>query len=105
LGRYGDPLDINGHLKWIKNISSMLKKGGTFYFSVPIWPQRIEFNAHRVFSLQYLTKIIKDIYMINSFSYVNDQGELHKNIELTEDLIKNNCNCWYGCGIFELQKL
>ncbi len=32
----------------------MLKKEGKFYFSVPIGEQRIEFNAHRVFSVKYL---------------------------------------------------
>src|ERR1035437_7492705 len=36
LGRYGDPIDYNGHIKAIENITAMLKTGGTFYFSVPI---------------------------------------------------------------------
>jgi SAM-dependent methyltransferase len=67
LGRYGDKLDIDGHLKGLQSIYVMLRKWGTFYFSVPIWPQRIEFNGHRVFSLRYLLDIYKDIYILKIF--------------------------------------
>ena len=62
----------------------MLKRNGKFYFSVPIGSQRIEFNAHRVFSLKYLMDLFKSNFYINSFSYVDDRGDLYKNIELSE---------------------
>ena len=104
LGRYGDPVDYYGHLKAIKNITSILKKGGFFYFSVPIGPQRIEFNAHRVFSMDYLIKILSQDFEIKSFSYVNDSGDFFKDVELTEKSVSSNYNCSYGCGIFTLQK-
>ena len=104
LGRYGDTIDYNGHLKGIENITHILKKGGTFYFSVPIGLQRVEFNAHRVFSIEYLISILSPDYIIKSFSYVNDMGDLFENAELTEQSIKSNFFCWYGCGIFILEK-
>jgi len=104
LGRYGDPIDYNGHIKAIKNISQILQPNGTFYFSVPIGPQRIEFNAHRVFSVEYLLTILKECFSIKSFSYVNDKGNLIENPMQTQDNIKNNFFCHYGCGIFELKK-
>jgi SAM-dependent methyltransferase len=104
LGRYSDPIDYNGHLKGIENITYILKKGGTFYFSVPIGPLRVEFNAHRVFSLEYLIRILSPNYTIQSFSYVNDLGDLIENVELTEQSIHSNFSCWYGCGIFTLIK-
>jgi SAM-dependent methyltransferase len=104
LGRYGDPIDYWGYLKAIQNITMMLKQGGTFYFSVPIGPQRIEFNAHRVFSLAYLRNLFSQEYDISSFSYVNDAGEFHEDIHLTDEMIAHNCHCNYGCGIFILRK-
>jgi len=104
LGRYGDSIDYFGHLKGIENITQILKKGGTFYFSVPIGPLRVEFNAHRVFSLEYLIRILSPNYNIQSFSYVNDRGDLFENAELTEQSIQSNFSCWYGCGIFTLVK-
>jgi hypothetical protein len=105
LGRYGDPVDIDGHIKAIHNIHLMLQPGGLFYFSVPIGKQRIEFNAHRVFCINYLMRIFKNRFKIVSFSYVDDNGDLFENVELNDDRITNNFNCSYGCGIFELIKI
>ena len=104
LGRYGDPVDYMGYLKGIENITKILKRGGIFYFSVPIGSQRIEFNEQRVFSVEYLIKILSPDYIIKSFSYITDKGDFVENAELTEKSIKSNFSCWYGCGIFTLIK-
>lgn len=68
LGRYGDPIDYFGYLKAIDNIKRILQPGGKFYFSVPIGSQRIEFNAHRVFSVRYLIDLFSENFILNSFS-------------------------------------
>lgn len=104
LGRYGDPIDYNGHLKAIDNISRILIPGGIFYFSVPIGPQLIEFNTHRVFSVQYLINTLSYKFIIRSFSYVNDDGAFFEDIQLTEDKVNTNFDCFYGCGIFTCVK-
>lgn len=105
LGRYGDPLDYYGYLKGLASMTRILKTGGRFYFSVPIGEQRIEFNAHRVFSVSYLIKILSADYKIESFSFVNDKGDFIKNSDLDPVLAENSFGCNYGCGIFELIKL
>ncbi|PKN73701.1 MAG: hypothetical protein CVU52_07065 [Deltaproteobacteria bacterium HGW-Deltaproteobacteria-10] len=104
LGRYGDEINHDGYLIGWENIYKTLKKCGKLYFSVPIGPQRIEFNAHRVFSVGYLLDLIGDKYNIDSFSYVDDMGDLHSNVSLEKSCIDNNFSCNYGCGIFELTK-
>jgi hypothetical protein len=104
LGRYGDTIDINGHLKAIHNLHLMLKPNGKFYFSVPIGKQRIEFNAHRVFSINYLLQNLDDKFKVESFHYVDDKGDLFENASLSKEFIDSNFNCNYGCGIFELIK-
>jgi hypothetical protein len=104
LGRYGDPIDPDGHLKGLDNMYKMLQKEGTFYFATPIGSQRIEFNAHRVFSVKYLLEQFEPRYIVKHFSYVDDQGELFENVELTKEMIDTNCCCNYGCGIFEMIK-
>ena len=104
LGRYGDPIDYNGHLKAIKNITKILRSSGVFYFSVPIGKQRIEFNAHRVFSIGYLLEIFKQNYTLISFSYVDDNGVFFRDISLNAENIKTNLGCSFGCGIFEWEK-
>lgn len=100
LGRYGDPIDYFGHLKAIQNIAKIIKPGGTFYFSTPIGPQRIEFNAHRVFDVKYLLTILSDHFSISTFSYVNDAGDFFEDVPLTDEDIHRNYGCVYGCGIF-----
>lgn len=105
LGRYGDKLDFEGYLKGLDNIYQILKKTGHFYFSVPIGKQRIEFNAHRVFSINYLLELLENKYTIINFSYVDDKGDLFENISLEDPKEKeDNYGCFYGCGIFDLVK-
>lgn len=105
LGRYGDPVDYFGHLKALDNIYKIIKKGGTFYFSTPIGKQSIQFNAHRIFSTEYIFDLFKDRYQIKNFSYIDDNGDLVKNVEITEEKIKNNFDCRHGCAIFEMSKI
>lgn len=105
LGRYGDPVDYDGYLFGLNNFHKILKKYGKFYFSVPIGPQRIEFNAHRVFSVSYLLECFAGRYHIDQFSFVDDKGDLHENIPISDAGAKNNFGCIYGCGIFEMTKL
>jgi hypothetical protein len=105
LGRYGDNIDYYGYLKGLDNIYKLLKPKGKFYFSVPIGKQRIEYDAHRIFSVSYLLELFKGKYNIDNFSYVDDNGDLYTNEILNSDNIDNNFGCQYGCGIFELTKL
>ncbi|SOE23311.1 protein of unknown function, DUF268 [Spirosomataceae bacterium TFI 002] len=105
LGRYGDPIDIDGHLKGLESMYKMIKPGGLFYFSTQIGPQKVAFNAHRIFSMQTLLNIFKDKYEVLTFSYINDSDKLIIDAELTEEGIRTNYGCKMGCGIFILKKI
>ncbi|WP_460595491.1 DUF268 domain-containing protein [Geomonas sp. Red276] len=105
LGRYGDPINYNGYLDGINNMGQALKRGGKFYFSVPMGPLRVEFNAHRVFSLRFLLDLFAPNYRVDRFNYVDDRGLLHENVTLTDAVIADNCGCRCGCAIFEMTKL
>lgn len=105
LGRYGDSVNLNGHLLGLDNLQRALKPGGTLYLSTPIGPQRIEFNAHRVFAVAYLLECFTDRFRVDRFSFVDDRGHLHENVPMDEKEIQRNFGCTYGCGIFELIRL
>jgi SAM-dependent methyltransferase len=96
LGRYGDSLDPAGYLTGLKNLTQILKPGGTLYLSVPIGMQRIEFDGHRVFDAAYIVELLSPGYTMRSFSFVDDRGSLHKNVP-----VEQANDCIYGCGIFE----
>lgn len=104
LGRYGDNLDIEGYKKGALNLQRLLRGDGKLYFSTPIGSkERTEFNAHRIFNISTILELFKNLTLI-SFSYVDDQGILHKNIPLKKIDTKKNYNLNFGCGIFEFRK-
>lgn len=104
LGRYGDTLNVYGHVLALKKITDLLESKGTLYLSVPIGEPRIEFNAHRIFSLNEIMILVNNAYELISFSYVDDLGLLCKNYQLTPIDYINNLNCKYGLGILVLRK-
>jgi hypothetical protein len=104
LGRYGDRIDLFGHVKGFKCLSEVLKPGGVLYFSVPIGPQRVDFNACRVFGIQTILDLAQDGFELTTFSFVDDEGAFHEDVRLTAEMIKSNGGCDYGCGIFEFRK-
>ena len=104
LGRYGDPLNPLGYIDGFKNIAKLLKPEGTFYLSLPIGKQRIEFHSQRVFNPNTILKLIKENnFILESFHYIDDDGELHRNY-VVGNHEKINLNCKQGCGIFILKK-
>jgi SAM-dependent methyltransferase len=104
LGRYGDRLMIDGHMKGFERLWSILKPGGILYLSVPIGPQRIDFNAHRVFAVQTILNMARDKYDLLNFSFVDDLGDLHENVDVSTEAVEKSFDCRYGCGIFEFRK-
>ena len=48
LGRYGDPLLKDGHVRGLINLSKCVSVGGHFYVSFPIGKPAVEFNAQRI---------------------------------------------------------
>ena len=105
LGRYGDPVDYDGYRTAWEHLTSMVTAGGFFYFSVPIGSQRIEFDAHRVFSVPFLMEtMIEPSFSVASFAFVDDAGEIHFDEDPRSPAAAVSFGCRYGCGIFELIK-
>lgn len=102
LGRYGDPIDIHGHLKGFQNIVDMVKPKGRLYISFPIADQdEVHFNAHRIFAP---TSILNwpgvERLTLARFDYVGDDGALHKD----QDPTNMPGGLKFGCGIYSFVK-
>ena len=65
LGRYGDQIDVDGHIKGLINISRMVADGGFLYISFPIGKVRIEFNAQRVLAPAWPIPILENFELID----------------------------------------
>ncbi|NOT97675.1 MAG: DUF268 domain-containing protein [Sideroxydans sp.] len=104
LGRYGDPLNPNGHVIGFNNILKMLKPNGLLYISFPIaYRNEVHFNEQRVFHPQDILSWTNSSSHIEleRFDYVDDSGNLIKNANahtISADLV-------YGCGIYTFRKL
>ncbi|MEL6330863.1 MAG: DUF268 domain-containing protein [Planctomycetota bacterium] len=106
LGRYGDPINYDGWRDGWNNLLRMLRPGGTFYFAVPIGRrQRIEFDAHRIFSLPFiLDDMIADRLSVRAFAYIDDASEIHHDADPFGPEARNTFGLNLGCGVFELEK-
>ena len=104
LGRYGDKVDPDGYRIGFNRISELVRPGGIFYFSVPIGTEKICFNAHRIFSVSSCLNLFQDNFILESFSYVDDLGDLHEDVAFDKTAVKENFGLRHGCGIFCLRK-
>lgn len=104
LGRYGDPIAINGWENGILNITKMLRSGGLFYLSAPIGEERVEFNANYVLNPFALLKYCKsyglNVEKIMIIDYKNGATEVtEENLKKLDWKKKNDKH-----GIFIFRK-
>jgi hypothetical protein len=104
LGRYGDTVDPEGHLKGLSQLKKMVAPGGVIYLSTPIGPQRIEYNAHRVFSAITLRDWFADGWTIERFAVIGDTNTVRENLDPHDPEIENHFGCHLGVGIVAARK-
>jgi hypothetical protein len=98
LGRYTDPIDPQACFRFMASLQRVLAPGGRLYFSVPIGRERVEFNAHRVFSPQTILSSFSGLQLV-SFSFVGDDGNLYEDTDPV-----NLPQSEMACGLFEFTK-
>lgn len=102
LGRYGDPLDVEGDLKAMKELARVLAIGGSLIFVVPIGKPKVAFNAHRIYSYQFILDQFASLEL-KEFVLVPDAFEhvgyiVNPNQDITD---KQH----WGCGCFWFTKV
>lgn len=98
LGRYGDPIDVEGTRKAVKELERVLAPRGRLYLTTPIGRERICFNAHKVFSPMMLPSLLSDLVLRN-FAWVDDAKKFHEKGEPVQA-----CENEYACGFYEFEK-
>lgn len=97
LGRYGDPIDPDGDIKAIKELSRVLAKDGSLLFVTPIGKPKIQFNAHRIYSYDQIISYFSNL-KLKEFSLIPDNGfELGIIQNATKELADEQT---YACGLF-----
>jgi SAM-dependent methyltransferase len=100
LGRYGDQVDPFSYIKFAEALKRKLAPKGRLYYSVPCGKERLEFNAHRVFSPYTVLNLFKELKLVE-VSGVLDDGKFYKNIDMDMLSTQETLN---GCGFFEFTK-
>jgi hypothetical protein len=102
LGRYGDPLDPEGHLKGLAQLKRMVKLGGLMYLSTPIGPERIEFNAHRVFAPDTLCGWFVDDWLIERVALIDDDIRI---VDSPDSSTLTSFRGIHGVGLIKARKI
>lgn len=76
LGRYGDPLDVQGTVKAARELVRVLAVRGDLYVTVPVAEEsRVEFNAHRTFTRDHVLRLFAPLELAEErYTYGTDWG-------------------------------
>jgi len=69
LGRYGDPLNVNGDLRAMAEMKIILKPGGILFLAVPCGLDKIAWNAHRIYGNKRLPFLLHNWEVIGTVGY------------------------------------
>lgn len=94
LGRYGDPIDVDGSIRAINEMKRVLAVNGRLYISVPVGRERVCFNAHRVFNPETIIRLFEPLRLL-SFALVDDLGIFSEEASFQVASAQD-----YACGMF-----
>lgn len=104
LGRYGDNINPEGHIKAITNLKDMLTPYGFLYLSFPTGPSRVEFNSQRVLSIEESLNLFSLVGLIpKELRIVDDKGLLIPTTYCRKNSWGMDLKLYAGCAIWTLQ--
>jgi SAM-dependent methyltransferase len=98
LGRYGDPIDPEGHMRSARELARVLAPGGLLLLGTPVGRERLCFDAHRVFDPATVLAMFDELELVE-FAYIDDDGSGVRTGAM--DQVRQ---CEFGCGLFVFRK-
>lgn len=105
LGRYGDPIDPYGYRKGLDQLFRIVAPGGRLYLSVPMGRERIEFNAHRVFSPERLLGWFGEGFELERAAVIDDEERVVEETRSGCAELIRGATCETGVGIVAVRKV
>lgn len=103
LGRYGDPINPQGHVIGFRNVARLVEPGGKLYIGLPIGrATEVFFNGLRIMAPAEPPTWFEDPteFELERFDYIDDAGELHIEADVNAQL-----GLVHGCGIYTFKRL
>jgi hypothetical protein len=101
LGRYGDPMDPDGDLKAIRELTRVLARGGTLLVAVPVGKPCIAFNAHRIYDHAAFRDHFAGMELVE-FALIRQHASAEGLIlDPPDELVRAES---YGCGCYWFRK-
>ncbi len=98
LGRYGDPIDPEGDIKAMRELSRVLAINGNLLFIVPVGKPTIQFNAHRIYSYEQVISYFPTL-TLKEFSLIPDDalntGIIYNTSKEISDIQRYACGCFW----------
>lgn len=73
LGRYGDPLAPNGDLRAMEQARNGLEDNGIMFFGVPLGPDSLVWNAHRIYGKRRLPMLLRGWKLLDVFNVYGEE--------------------------------
>jgi len=96
LGRYGDPLDPQGHVKACRELQRTLADGGTLLLSLPVGRPALLFNSHRILDPTEVPALVPELRMVE-FSIVTTAGLFLESVDPAAFRDES-----YACGLYRM---
>ena len=96
LGRYGDPLDVQGDRRALAELQRVVAPGGSLLVVVPIGEPRIQFNAHRIYDPAMIESGLPELKLHRWSLLPDDSSNGLVNNPTREFALQQR----YGCGCF-----
>ncbi|MFM2383940.1 MAG: hypothetical protein RIQ72_512 [Candidatus Parcubacteria bacterium] len=105
LGRYGDPIDVDGDIKAINELKRVVAKDGSLIIVVPVGVQKIEFNAHRIYEPAHIQTLVCESgdFELVEYAFIPEtdkEGGILRNAHIVQGSQDH-----YACGCFWFKKI
>jgi SAM-dependent methyltransferase len=97
LGRYGDPIDVDGDMKALKELQRVVAAGGDLLVVVPVGKPRIMYNAHRIYGYEDVINALDELDLVE-FALIPDKEEDGGLLYGASKELVNSQE--YGCGCY-----
>ena len=95
LGRYGDPLDVDGDRKASVELARVLAPGGSLLFVTPVGRPHIRFNANRIYSRQGVLDLFPTLRLKESMLIADDARLIPEPSADEIDRQTEGCGCFW----------